>query len=394
MRLRLGIFATHPVQYHVPLWRALTADPSLDVRVFYFSDHSLRGSVDPGFGVPVAWDIDLESGYTHEFVSRTPDLHHPGSISIPDVKALLTQQRLDWALFSGYTYGFQLQLARNARRHGVRLLMRGEFSDGSATPRPFAKRIARSAYLRWFYRHVSRFCYPGEHARHHLLAHGVHGQQLFFSPYSVDDQLIERARSTMTRTDARRELDIPEDQFTFVFSGKLVPRKDPMAVLDAIQRMQRTERIGLIVLGDGELAPAVKSRAQSLLGNRALCPGFVNQSQLVRYFSAADALVLPSRYETWGLVVNEAMHYGLPVIATDHTGCHANLVCEGKTGFVYPCNRNDVLAERMQTLVDDPGLARQLGQAAREHVSQYTIAASARGVFEALDLNKQTASHA
>jgi len=387
MKRRLSIFVTHPVQYHVPLWRALSSHPALDVRVFYFSDHSVRtgpGGFDPGFGRTLAWDVDLLSGYAHEFLSRDAELAHPRSVRITDVDALLARAAPDFILIGGYTFAFERQLALAARRHRAKLIVRAEFSERSEAPRPFAKRLARSLYLRWFYRRVDRFCFPGEDGRSHLLRHGVPEARQFFSPYSVDDQLIERQKQLLTRAEARRALSIPNQRFMFLFSGKLIPRKDPFAVLEAIRRMPRSEDVGLIVLGDGVLAPEFTLRARVQLADRLIAPGFVNQSQLGSYFLAADALVMPSRHETWGLVVNEAMQYGLPAIVSDRTGCHRDLVHDGSTGFVYPVGREDVLAQHMQELVDMPERTARMGRTAQAWLGRYSIAASARGVFEAL----------
>jgi glycosyltransferase involved in cell wall biosynthesis len=386
--LKLRIFATHPVQYHVPLWRALAAQPALDVHVFYFSDHSVRGGIDPGFGVPVQWDVDLLSGYRHTFLSRDADLSAPSSVRIPDVRALLAQERPDWLMLGGYMLGFERQLVLGARRAGARVLMRAEFSDSSYGRRSPWKALVRDASLRAFYTRVERFCYPGRAGFEHLLRLGVPESRCFFSPYSVDDGLIARARGELTPGAARAQLGLPPDSFCLLFSGKLIARKAPLLLADALERVpaDRRERLALIVLGDGELRAQLEARARALLGPRLLLPGFVNQSQLGRYFRAADALVMPSEQETWGLVVNEAMHYGLPVVVSDAVGCHLDLVQPGVTGYVHPAGDAAALAQRILQLASDPARARRMGQAAERLVARYRVVDSARGVLRALGL--------
>lgn len=264
--------------------------------------------------------------------------------------------------------------------------MRAEFSDLSYGARSPLKQLARTAYLRWFYRRVDRFCFPGEMGKAHLLRHGVPAAKLFFSPYSVDDEQIQRQQGQWTKPAARKQLGLAADDFVFLLSGKLIARKNPLAVVEAIRRMPRSERVALVVIGDGELRANFEAEARRLLGERLLAPGFVNQSQLGPYFVAADALLMPSLHETWGLVVNEAMHFGLPVIVSDRVGCHPNLVREGETGFVYDAAQPEQLAGHMQRLVDDPAAAAAMGHRAREQMVHYTIDASARGVFSALGL--------
>lgn len=386
--LKLRIFVTHPVQYHAPLWRALAAHPALDVKVFYFSDHSVRGGLDPGFGVPVSWDVDVLSGYEHAFLQRDADLQTPRSVRIPDVRALLTRERPDWVMFGGYMFGFERQLAAWSRRHGARVLLRAEFSDSSYGQRSAWKALARDAALRAFYARVDRFCYPGRGGITHLLRLGVPESRCFFSPYSVDDSLIVRARAEISREAARASLGLPEACHALLFSGKLIARKAPLALLDALERLPARERLALMVLGDGELRGAFEPRARALLGERLIMPGFVNQSQLGRYFRAADSLILPSVQETWGLVVNEAMHYGLPVLVSDGVGCHLDLVQDGVTGYVHRVGDAAQMAEQIAHLAQDPARARRMGREAERLVSRYRLERSLVGVLRALGLRE------
>ena len=64
----LAVLTTHPIQYQVPLWKALSARGQMPFRVFYMSDLGLKNRFDPGFGRKLAWDIDLLAGYDHEFI--------------------------------------------------------------------------------------------------------------------------------------------------------------------------------------------------------------------------------------------------------------------------------------------------------------------------------------
>lgn len=384
MSTRLCIFATHPVQYHVPLWRALAAEPGLEVTVYYLSDHGIRPGFDEGFGVSMSWDVDLQSGYHSEFLTRGVPLRTASASQVENLPQLIARVDPEWIMIPGYSRPFERQLARLASSQGRKLILRGEFSDSSYNDRSLAKQLARSLYLRWFYSKVERFCYPGALGRRHLIRHGVSQSKMFFSPYSVDDATIGARGQKSLRMSERARLGIQEDDFMFLMSGKLIPRKDPLALLEAIRAMPSAKKIGLIALGDGELRAKFDAEARALLGSRYIAPGFVNQSQLARYFQAADGFVMPSHFETWGLVVNEAMHFGLPVIVSDRVGCYPDLVVPGRTGHVYPRGDNAVLGALMQQLAAHPERSRRMGDAARERVNGYTIAHAARGVVEAM----------
>ena len=81
-RLRLAVFTTHPIQYQVPVWRSLAADPELEVRVFFGSDFSVRGYVDQEFGVRFAWDMPMTEGYTREFLIADPTVRSAGQLHL------------------------------------------------------------------------------------------------------------------------------------------------------------------------------------------------------------------------------------------------------------------------------------------------------------------------
>jgi len=115
-------------------------------------------------------------------------------------------------------------------------------------------------------------------------------------------------------------------------------------------------------------------------------PGFVSQSQLGPYFVAADVFVMPSLLETWGLVVDEAMHFGLPVVTGSMVGSHQDLIVEGETGMVFESGDAGDMARCIDAVVSQPAKTREMGEAARRRVALYSTEASARGILEALGL--------
>lgn len=381
---QLAVFVSHPVQYHVPLWRRLSAEPDLDVKLFYFSDQNLHGSIDPGFGVPVTWDIPLLHGYESEFMRRG-DLSSRHKMGVRNPVSLLRAEGTTDVLLVGYAHPFERQLLMAARRIGARVVMRGEFSDLGESRTPL-KSLARELYLRWFYEQVDAFGCIGHDARAHLRARDVPEDKLFSSPYCIDNELFEQQRERFSRSESRAQLGIGDGEFALIFTGKLIPRKDPMFILDAIARSGVQERIALIVVGDGSERERFLTRGRELLGNRLHFQGFVNQSLLGQYYAAADAFVLPSRVETWGMVANEAMLFGLPVLLSDQVGSSRDLVLPGRTGFSYEGGRADQLGAHIRWLVEHPAATRAMGDAAREHVARYNAEVATQGLLQAMGM--------
>src|SRR5205823_1212632 len=134
---------------------------------------------------------------------------------------------------------------------------------------------------------------------------------------------------------------------------------------------------------DGPLRPEVEAAIRRLNAPVRLC-GFLNQSAIPDAYAAADALVLCSEGETWGLVVNEAMAAGLPAVVTDRVGCADDLVRDGETGYVFPCGAVPALAAILGRCAADPPALNRLGKAARGLVADYSVARAAEGALEAL----------
>lgn len=380
--IRLHILVTHPVQYHVPIWRELAGRPDLTVQVGYFSDQGVVAAVDPGFGRKVVWDQPLLEGYAHEFLSRRP-ISQVDRFRIPDPGRWFSQNKPDVIFLHGYTHAFARQVVWNKSRFGYKVLLHGEFSEIDHG-RSRAFRMLKDLYLLWFYGRVDRFLPVGRDSVEHLRRLRIPDDQMTVAPYCVDDRFFEKQAASLDRAVCRRELGIGPGQMVFLFSGKMIARKNPNLLVEALRGLTDDPRVTAIFVGDGELKSEVEALARAGLGDRAIFPGFVNQLELGRYFKAADVLVLPSRFETWGLVVNEAMHFGLPCIVSDRVGCRLDLVENGKTGFVFSSGDAASLRACLERFLKDPTLQPVLGKAAHARIQGYTIARAADAIHRAV----------
>jgi len=170
-----------------------------------------------------------------------------------------------------------------------------------------------------------------------------------------------------------------------LFSGKLSPRKAPDLLLRAVRSLpsEIRSRLAVVFLGSGELQSALEQMAAASPAVGARFLGFQNQTQLSPYYHAADLLALPSLYsETWGLVVNEALHHGLPCVVSDAVGCAPDLIEPGGTGEVAATGSVESLAaalHRALILVGRPDIRARC----RERVSGYTVGKAAAGIAQA-----------
>lgn len=176
----------------------------------------------------------------------------------------------------------------------------------------------------------------------------------------------------------------------FLYSGQLIARKGVDVLIGAFRvacerSAARATQSGsaasadggdaptLTLLGDGEMRAQLTAALGPRWRSRVRFEGFVQPAALPRSFADADVFVLPSRYDGWGVVVNEAMAAGLPVVATNSVGAAADLVRPGENGFIVAPGDVAALAEAMMRFVDCPALAASMGQAARATARDYSI---------------------
>ena len=192
---------------------------------------------------------------------------------------------------------------------------------------------------------------------------------------AVDNELFSRAVDPELVADTRRAFGLP-GKLVACYVGRLEPEKGFPILLAALARTP--EEIGIVIVGSGSERAGIERAARNGgVEKRVHLTGYVEQEHLAAYYRASDCLVIPSVTtpyvkETWGLVANEAMNAGIPVIATDAVGAaEGGLVVDGLTGIVVRERHVADLARAMTDLFEDPAARRKLGLAAAEHVKHW-----------------------
>ena len=340
MSTRLGILATHPVQYHAPWFRHLSN--CLDVTVYYARRDTPESQSRAGFGVEFEWDTPLLEGYDHRWLESVRACQSSGfrRFDTPQIANILRDEPFDAFLIFGWNHKSAWQTLRACNASRVPTLMRGD--SQLRTPRGrllrALKRISYAHLLSRFSAHL----YVGRRNREYLRHYGVPDANLFHVPHFVDvDAFANRsthARNSGASAAVRRRFGIPDEASVFLFAGKLIDKKRPADFLEAIERLSSHEgrdSVHALVVGDGPLRPRLELEYATCNGNVHFA-GFVNQSEMPTYYACADALVLPSDgRETWGLVVNEAAACGVPAVVSEDAGCVEDLIDDDCTGFRF-----------------------------------------------------------
>ncbi|MDH3376242.1 MAG: glycosyltransferase family 4 protein [Gammaproteobacteria bacterium] len=383
---RIAIVATHPIQYQVPWYENLNKTLSANRLIIYYGIIPSSAQQGIGFDRSVRWDIPLLHGYEWQSIGIAKSKH-----ALERFWGLRTVQfanrvqadGIDIAILTGWYPLFMLQALLACRRSRVPVIVRGESND--LKQRPYFTRLLQRLLLNQF----DGFLTIGKQNRQFYQRHGIPEQQLYWCPYFVDNTRFERQSRGLqsSRQQLRRQWNIDDDAQCVLFCGKLIPKKrirDLVQSMDAAYR--RNSNLHLLIAGDGEQRQEAEQYCRQR-GLPATFAGFLNQTEISTAYVAADCLVVSSDAgETWGLVVNEAMASGLPVIVSDQVGCAVDLVKDDVTGRIYRCGDVAELAELILDSARNSQHWKAMGLAAQSRVcDEYSVEKAVAGTIAAIN---------
>ena len=384
--IRLAWLATHPIQYQVPLLRAIAKCPDIDLKVIFFSDFSTRGFIDPDFGRSIKWDTPLLEGYQYEFLPGTGSQIKEIKTFQPRVGGLaerLNRHNFDTVLVQGWQHYGMIKAAWLAKRAGLKVLMRCEATDhvDSSTG---LKRLLRDATVRFLLSQIDCCLAIGMHNRNFYLKRGLSAKRIGSMPYCVDNDHFHSKANTADVAALRAHLSLEPDRPVILFASKFMARKFPDHLLEAYRKLPEP-RPYLIYVGDGEMRDNLEETVRNHQLKDVRFAGFRNQGELPAFYALADIFVLPSINETWGLVINEAMNAGCAIITTDQVGSAADLVRSGENGFVIKACDISVLTNSLISCLVEQRF-RYMGERSLEIIQGWGIKENVDGLRIALGL--------
>jgi len=387
---RLLVVVSHVVQYSSPIFQKLAQDPRLEILIAYCSMQGAQSGVDPGFGVEVTWDQPQLDGYPWVRVpnrSSRPGLGRFFGLVNPGLWKLIREGKFDAILVSGYFYASAWIAILAAKWCGVPIL----FTTDAHNLRTW---ITQSGWEQRFKKFLVRRIYAlgavvlagSSGTVAYLKSLGLRKERIILLRNVVDNAWWTKRAAEVDRDAVRASWQIPVSATLTLFCAKLQPWKSPLDLLEAFARANVPNSY-LVFAGDGPLRDSIDQRACELgVSERVRILGFVNQSQLPSVYCAADLLVLPSLYEPFGFVVNEAMLCGCPVAVSDRVGAKYDLVRQGETGHVFPTGNVNALAAILRGVLSDSDKRRQMGAAARQRMETWSPREYVDALAEAVEL--------
>ncbi len=383
---RLAIVVSHPIQYYAPLYQRLARRTDLAIKVF-FTWHAAQGAVeDRGFKMPVAWDIPLTEGYEFELVpnvSSKPGTDRFWGLRNPSLVQRVAAWRPDLVHITGWAWLSHLRALYAFHERGIRTLFRGDshLLDSSESG---LRWWAKHALLRRVYSWPTGFLVVGAANRAYYEAFGVEPERLFSCPHSIDVGRFAEPNDAYEQEAAswRQQLGIAPDRCVFLFAGKFESKKQPIALINAVQTLANS-RLALILIGGGELEPELRALAAANPKLFHLLP-FQNQSRMPIAYRLGDVFVLPSKSgETWGLAVNEALACGRPVLVSDRVGCAEDVV-DQSCGRIFAWNDPSALKRAIDEMSKDRNEQLQMRGAAMKRSWLFDISRTEDALVAAL----------
>lgn len=381
----LKILASHPVQYHVPFIREMVAR-GLDVEVTYYHQGTAgRMGHDAEFGLDFEWDLDLLGGYRHNILQSSSATYTWSE------QTRVAQRLVPWVLrdqspvllmgwFSEITW---LVWLLGVIQHVPMLVL------SETTPLSFRasyKPRWRVSLLSWLLRRSAACLYIGTRNRTFLSGMGVDKERLFHCPYSVDNSFFyeQTARLLPQREENCLQYGLDPSLPTFLFCGKLVPKKRPLNLLNAYLDAGLGDRAQLIFVGDGSERHALARRIGECGARHVHLLGFFNYRAMPLAYVLGEVLCLPSGpTETWGLVVNESLACRRPALVSAAAGCAPDLVGPG-SGWTVPVDNHAALVQALRTAFESRAEWPVMGCAGRAKAAGHTFSKMADGVESAL----------
>ena len=387
MPTRLAIVVTHPIQHFVPFYRALAADPEIDLHVLYGAPIGVTAYFDKEMQSEISWNMDMLGGYSHEFLGEVPangqsSVREPSS---PHIAARLKAFGPDVVLAYGHAQANVYRAIWWCRRNKVPLMTIGD--SELLRQRSTATRIAKEVVVRQIFRRYSAFLSVGDRNADFYAYYGAPRDRIFRCPFTIDEATYRAARANRPalRAEARSAYDIADDAIVALFVGKLSTRKRPVDLIEALTQT-KGRRVTALFAGNGEQMEPAKARAAEA-GVDARFAGFVNVDKLPALYAAADMLVHPSQADPHPLICSESACIGLPMLLSDRIGAAGptDIARPGENALIFPCGDIAALARLIDELASDDARRAAMGERSLEIFDELDIGASLAGVHRGID---------
>jgi glycosyltransferase involved in cell wall biosynthesis len=360
--------------------------PELDLSVAYCTLRGAQPTHDPDFDTTLKWDIPLLEGYSWlEIPNRGSSAESFWGLRNPGLFKLIPAGKFDAVLCYLSYLCASFWISYFACRYSGTVFIFGTDAS-SMVPRGGGSWKARlkAAYWPMLFSLADQVIVPSSATRDLMLSLRIPAERITFTPYSVENDWWTAHSGQVDREAVRASWGAAPQTTVILLCAKLQPWKRPLDLLRAFAQANLPDAM-LVYAGEGAQRAELERTAAALgVSGRVRFLGFLNQSQLPAAYTAADLMVLPSEYEPFAVVVNEASCCGCAVAASDHVGAARDLIAPVDPGLIYPCGDLQALSRLLKELCGNRGRLRELGLAARDRMTLWSPESTVAGTVAAV----------
>lgn len=372
--MNIVLITNIPAPYRIPVYNVLV-DKIEEFTVLFLGENekNRKWSI---IGNNIKFKFKVLRGWHLFFQNRDWGLH----INY-DLLLKLARAKANVFVVTGYespSYWLAILYAKLFRKKIV-------FWNGSTLLSSRSKNIIVNFLRKVFIRSVDAYLTYGLLAKEFLINYGAKPDKIVVGCNAVDIKKFRHESQLLysQKEIIKRNKILPK--FNILFSGQLIERKGLLMLLEAFNKIGRND-VGLIVIGDGPEKEKYQNYCQDNKIKNIFFMGHQPENKLAEYYTITDVLVVPSLIEVWGLVVNEAMACGLPVICSDRVGASRDLIKNGVNGFIYEAENVNSLADCLRKLLANEQLRIEMGRKSLELISECTPENYAKNLIKAVNL--------
>ena len=243
----------------------------------------------------------------------------------------------------------------------------------------------KDLYKRFLISGASAYLASGEHAKKYFLRYGAKEERIHIHPFSalVPEDFVDAPLSQEEKRALREQLGLPVEGKLAIGVGRFIPLKRYGELVSAWANMPTD--CNLLLVGGGREEETYRAIIKEKKLSNVILEPFHTPVELRDYYRAADLFVHPTSYDVWGLVLNEAMASGLPVVASDHCVASLELIRDGKNGYRTPMGDEAALCERARELLENPEKRASMAKEALATIQPYTLENMAKCQLAALE---------
>ena len=360
-KYKLAIVAPTCFYYQTPLFHALAAHERFDLTVYFCSDEGLSGKdVKIAYGSQKTWGV--ENGLLEGYRSKLLKNYSPKGSYLKSLVGLanfgiwreLSRERPDAVVVMSWMNPTWWLTVFACIRLKIPVLF---MTDANVLAEQFKSKwkswIKKTVLGKFLFPLASGFLCAGSANRRFFGYYGVPEHKMVEFAYSWGyDALVQEFDSLKDqKMELRSHYGLPTDSFLILYCGRLSQEKGTVELMKAFEMVQHPKK-ALMFVGDGRLLKWMQDYTSQHELKSVYFMGFRDRTEIGKFYTMADLLILPSQRETWGIVVSEALSFSLPVIVSDQVGAGIDLVHHNENGFVFPAGDVNAMADRIFEAMD------------------------------------------